>query len=522
MNKREKKDISIGIALLPIIFTTLCLFTFIIDLSNVDWIPKIGDTPIIGWGIGSPHMPLLLGIVFSCIVAWYLGFTWNEIEKIIVESIKTVLPAIIILLLIGMIIASWIASGIVATMIYYGLYVLKPAIFLFATLIITAVVSLAIGSSFSTAATIGIALAGIAQVYYTSDFMLAATVGAIISGSFFGDKMSPLSDTTNFAPAVSGTDLHSHIKQMLITTVPAFIITAVLFLVVGLFNIPSTSSSDISSMQDGIKILFNVNPLILVVPLVTILAAVFKLPTVPTLFGGAMLGLVVAVALQSESVPNVFNMLHYGFEFSEEKMALFQSSSLVTEDIKVTIINLFDGRGGLDSMLWTASLIMIAISFGGILNKTGMLGVLLESVLNKVEKHSSIAITTIVTGIVVNFVTGEQYMSIALPGSIYKEKYFESGLHPAYLSSNLEVGGTITAVLVPWGTCGAFMTGLFAEGSGSILSSGLDYIPFLWFNYINIAIAIIFAIFGIGVPLLSDKQKELHKEDPSLIIILEN
>ncbi len=517
MKNKEKKEISLLVALIPVILTVFFLFAYIVDASEVSWMPVFNDIPLFGWGKSDPQIPLILGIVFVSLTAWYLGFTWAELEKMIVNSIKTVLPAILILIVIGMVVASWIASGVVASMIYYGLYVLHPSIFLFAALIISAVVSLSIGSSWSTAATIGLALAGIAQVYYSSEFMLAATVGAIISGAYFGDKLSPLSDTTNLAPAVSGTDLFSHVKQMLVTTVPSFIIAGVLFLLVGLFNIPDSVNNDIKDMQEGIKTVFTVNPLILLIPVITIAAAVLKLPSIPVLFGGSMLGLIVAVTVQGINLPDMLEMLHYGYWISETSLDSLTASGL-SESVISTVEELFDGGGGLDGMLWTISLIVCAIAYGGLLYETGILKVIISAILKPVKTIGTLSAVTILTGFVVNFLSGDQYVSISLTGSMYKEKYLETGLHPVNLSSNVETGSTITSVMVPWNTCAAYMASIFV--ANGFVGGVMDYVPFLWFNLINIVIAIVFAYLGIGIVKLTDEEKQILSENPDASIPL--
>lgn len=460
----EKRKVSPLISLVPILFLIVLLYLAVIE-----------------YGI-DVHIPIFLSAMFAALIGVFVLKTpWEEIEEGIFETIKLALIAIIILMVIGMVIGSWIQSGVVPTMIYYGLKVISPKIFLLATLILCSIVSLATGSSWTTAGTVGIALVGIGN---TLGIPLPITGGAIISGAYFGDKMSPLSDTTNLAPAMAGSTLFEHIRHMIYTTGPSYLISAVLYLVIGFrYGSGTIDTTLINEINEGLAAQFNLNPLLLLIPVITIILVVMKVPAIPGLFIGALLGSVAAMLFQGVNLGDALNGLHYGYE---------SATGLEAVDELLT-------RGGLDSMMWTISLILCAMIFGGVMETTGMLGALVDVILKVAKGVGGLVTATIFTCIFVNFVTADQYLSIVITGRMYKPAFEAANLHPKNLSRCLEDSGTLTSPLIPWNTCGAFM----------ISALGLapwTYIPYAFLNWMNPIISIIYGFTGITMEKLDKSQ----------------
>jgi len=466
--KKIKKETTLMYALVPLIFLMLSLF-YAIQIAEID-----------------VHIPILVSAFFAAGVAIFgLNYTWDEIEKGMIETIKMSLQAIIILMVIGMVVGTWIQSGVVPSMIFYGLKILSPGIFLPATVIICAIVAIATGSSWTTAATVGIALIGVGEGLGIPRNIVA---GAIISGAYMGDKLSPLSDTTNLAPAMAGTDLFTHIKHMLYTTVPSFVITLIMFGFLGMrYTGEALNTEMITGILTTLNGSFNVSPLLLLVPVIVIGAVIMKVPAIPGLFGGAILGGIAAMIFQGVTLGSVFKTLHYGYA-GESGLAMVDD-----------LLN----RGGLDSMMWTISLILCAMILGGIMEKTQMLATLALKILSIANTTGNLILVTIITPIFVNTVAGDQYLSIVIPGRMFKDAYIEKGLHPKNLSRSLEDAGTLSSPLIPWNTCGAYM----------IATLGLapwTYVPYCFLNLINPIIAIIYGYTGFSIEML-DKEKTKEK-----------
>jgi NhaC family Na+:H+ antiporter len=460
----KKKQATILIALIPVIF----LVTFLAATIQLGW--------------GDVHLPLFISAMFAAAIAIFgLGYTWSEIEEGVVETIKMAMGAIIILMIIGMVIGTWILSGIVPTMIYYGLQILSPGIFLVATLLICSIVSLATGSSWTTAGTVGIALMGVGVGL---GIPVEVVGGCIISGAYFGDKMSPLSDTTNLAPAMAGATLFEHIKHMLYTTGPSYIIALIVFGVLGSgYAGNAIDKSAIDALLVGLQSEFTINILLLLVPVIVIGIVVMKVPAIPGLFGGALLGGIAAMMTQGADLPSVIGALHYGYE----------SSSEIPE-----IADLLS-RGGMDGMMWTISLILCAMIFGGVMEKTGMLGVIANGILKLATSTGNLILVTVLTPIFINVIAGDQYLAIVIPGRMYKSAFEMRGLHPKNLSRCLEDSGTLTSALIPWNTCGATM----------ITTLGLapwTYVPYCVLNYCNPIVSIIYGYTGFSIEKLDKTQ----------------
>jgi NhaC family Na+:H+ antiporter len=428
----------------------------------------------------SVHIPLVFGTLLAAIVAiTRLGYSWKEIEEGIIGSISGTMQAIIILAIIGMIIGTWILGGIVPTLIYYGLQILSPSIFLVATCLLCAVVSISTGSSWTTAGTVGIALMGVAAGLGIPAPMAA---GAIISGAYFGDKMSPLSDTTNLAPAMAGANLFDHIKHMAYTTGTSLAIALIGYGILGMkFASTQLDSSKIDAITDLMSKSFTINPILLLVPIIVIVMVAKKVPAIPGLFIGVLLGGLAAIATQGASFADVMLAMQDG----------------VTSETGNVLLDTLLTRGGYQSMMWTISLILAALSFGGVLEKTGMLETLALRVLKYAKSTGSLVTATVFTSIFANILAGDQYLSIVLPGKMYKDEYHKRGLAPRNLSRCLEDAGTITSPLVPWNTCGAFMT-------TSLGVATFSYLPYCFLNLVNPLVSIFFGFTGITMMKLED------------------
>lgn len=427
----------------------------------------------------NPHIPMLIGTLFSVLIAFKLGFTWNEIEKSMFDGIYQALQAVIILAIIGVLIGIWLLSGVVPSMIYYGLAILKPSIFLVATVIICSITSLATGTSWGTAGTIGIALMGISKGL---GIPAPVAAGAIISGAYFGDKMSPLSDTTNLAPAVSGTDVFTHVKAMLPSTVVAYGIALVAFLVMGFkYAGAGTDVTAIETIREGIAANFNVSLLLLLPPLAVILAMAFKMPAIPGIAIGIILGAIEGVIFQGADFGAILTAAYDGF----------------TSETGLTVIDELLSAGGLSNMMYSISLTIIAMMFGGIMEKTKQLEVIVDKILGGIKSNGGLIATTVLTCIGCNATMPEQYISIVLPGRMYHKAYRNRGLHPKQLSSTLEGAGTVTSALIPWNTCGAFLFGVLGV-------TAWEYVPYAVFNYMMPLIVVVFGFLGLYMYKLED------------------
>ena len=447
-----------------------------------------------------PHIPLVMGSCVAVAVAVFmLGHSWPDMEEGIIKTIGMGMQACLILMIIGMIIGSWIMGGIVPGMIYYGLQILSPSIFLVAAMLLCSVVSLASGSSWTTAGTVGVALIGIAQGI---GIPAPVAAGAIISGAYFGDKMSPLSDTTNLAPAMAGAKLFDHIKHMVYTTGPSYIIAMVLFGIMSMrYAGQDLDSHSIQELLDVISGEFTVNPLMLVPPLLVIAMVIFKVPAIPGLIGGVALGFIYAMVFQGASFGDALDVVQNGFvmDFGEG-----------ASEAQIMIGDLLT-NGGMQSMLWTVSLIICALSFGGILESTGMLEVIAQSLLSLAKGTGSLVAITIFSSIFINIISSDQYLAIVIPGRMYKDAYMERGLAPRNLSRTLEDGGTITSPLVPWNTCGAAM-------SRSLGVPTVEYIPYCFLNLVNPIVSILLASFGLFQMPISEEEKAAFEASKATIV----
>lgn len=422
---------------------------------------------------GSNQIALLVSASLVAIIAHRKGYKWATIKSGILKNINTAMPAMLILLLIGSLAGTWMVSGVIPTLIYYGLDILNPSTFLFATVIVTAIVSVSTGSSWSTVATIGVALMGIGIALGIHKGVVA---GAIISGAYFGDKVSPLSDTTNLAPAMAGTDLFTHIKYMMITTVPSLIITLILFLVIGFNHEFKDINQNILQVKTTIEESFSISPWLFLVPISLFIVILMKVPPLPSLMFGTLLGGVSTLIFQPELVTQ------FGGKsiFWENAYIVFMKSmfgEIKIETTSTVLSELFHSTG-MYGMLKTIWLIISAMVFGGSLEASGMLKKITDVILSKVKSTFSLVASTVGTCIFFNLTTSDQYIAIVVPGRMYANIYKEKNLKPELLSRTLEDSGTVTSVLIPWNTCGATQSAVLGV-------SVWAYAPYAFFNIIS-------------------------------------
>ena len=449
---------------------------------------------------GPNQIALLLGAVIAACIGMGQGFSWKAIQEGMISSIKSSLGAVLILLIIGALSGTWMISGVVPTMIYYGLDILSPSFFLVATSVICAIVALATGSSWSTIATVGIALLGIGSVMGISEGMIA---GAIISGAYFGDKMSPLSDTTNLAPAMAGTDLFTHIRYMMYTTVPTLIITLLIFLFIGLSLDSKTDLAGIESMQQTLEQTFYISPWLFLVPAVVIGLIIMKWDALPALFFGTLAGGLAAIIAQ----PSIVNQLSGITDdyFMSSYMTFFNTISGASNiDTGNTAMNELLSTGGMSGMLNTIWLVICSMCFGGAMEVTGMLKKITSSFINARESAGSLIAKTAGTCIFFNATTSDQYLAIVVPGRMFSKEFEDSGLRPENLSRTLEDSGTVTSPLIPWNTCGAYHAGVLGVATGT-------YWMFCFFNLISPIMTMFYGFMNIRIRRYSKEEMESIK-----------
>ena len=440
---------------------------------------------------GSNQIVLIFAASLAASIAYFNGIKWKVLQEGIVNNISSATPSILILLLVGSLAGSWMISGIVPSMIYYGIQILSPDIFLFAACIICVVVSLATGSSWTTSATVGIALMGIGKSLGIADGFIA---GAVLSGAYFGDKMSPLSDTTNLAPAVSGTTLFKHIRYLSYTTVPSISICLLILLISGFLFIEPSSFQNSLSVADSIKEKFYISPILFIPPTIVIFLIYKKVPAIPSLFSGILLGVIFAIIFQADIIHEVSlgNEKNWISTFSGIMISLYGSISIETSNSMVSNLLSSSGMFGMLSTIW---LIFSAMIFGGVMEKGGFLSKIAEVILNRVKSTGSLVVSTASSCVFFNITASDQYLSIVIPGKMYSNSYKERGLAPENLSRTLEDSGTVTSVLIPWNTCGAYHSGVLGV-------STLTYLPYCFFNIISPIMTILFAYLKIKIKKL--------------------
>lgn len=481
---QPKREATLLEAFIPIIFLIVLLF---INVSI------FGDSAL----DGSNQVVLILAALVASIMAAKLGYKWHEISEGIVKSISSAMSGILILLLIGSLAGSWMISGIVPAMIYYGLQIINPSIFLFASCLVCSIVSLATGSSWTTSATIGIALIGIGRALDINEGMVA---GAVLSGAYFGDKVSPLSDTTNLAPSMAGTDLFTHIRYMTYTTVPSITITLIIFLILGFSSSSEGNMDSTAGILTAIDSAFYISGWLFLVPIFMVVLIVKKVPPIPALMAATLLGILFALIFQRDVIEVIsgYSGAYWKVMFVGSMKALYGSIAIVTDN---EMVNKLLSSGGMAGMLKTIWLIIAAMTFGGVMDVSGMLRTIAQSVLKLVNSTGSLIASTAGTCIFFNITASDQYLSIVVPGRMYADIYKEKNLAPENLSRTLEDSGTVTSVLVPWNTCGAF--------HGTVLAiNPLDFIPYCFFNLISPIMTMTFGYLNIKIKKLVEGGNE--------------
>jgi len=478
-----KREPTLGQALLPVL-------VLIAQLATAVYL--FGD----GASSGPNQIALILAAAVGAIVAMRNGYSWREVERGIVNGISMAMGAILILLVVGSVIGTWILAGVVPTMIYYGLMILTPAIFYAAACVICAMVALATGSSWTTAGTVGVALIGIAVA---QDLHLGMAAGAVISGAYFGDKMSPLSDTTNLAPAMAGTDLFTHIRHMVWTTAPSFLLALILFAAIGLMVPAPTEAAELEGIMSSLANQFVIGPHMLLPAVIVIGLVVKRVPAFPALLIGALVGCVFAVIFQQPAVLALAGDTELGTGLALLKgawIALFDGYQLSSGNVALDELL---SRGGMSSMLSTVWLILAAMMFGGVMENTGLLQKIAATILGGVRGTGSLIAATLATAFGANIVASDQYIAIVVPGRMFRAEYRRRELHPKNLSRALEDGGTLTSPLVPWNTCGAFMAQTLGVAT-------FAYAPFAFFNLINPLVSAVYGFTGFTIEKLTPEQ----------------
>lgn len=476
-NTPASKELSIWEALIPVIALVgmLAYNVFV-----------FGDDAL----SGSNQFILLMGGAIAAIVGFRNKIPYKQMMKEVAENVSSTSSALLILLMVGALSGTWLVSGIIPAMIYYGLQILNPTIFLAACVVICAIISIATGSSWTTAATVGIALIGIGEALGIS---LGMTAGAVLSGAYFGDKMSPLSDTTNLAPAMAGGELFSHIRYMALTTVPTIVITLLVFIVLG-FTISPTGIADTDAIIANIDEAFHISPLLFIVPVVVVFLIVKKTPPLMALLIGTLLGAVFALIFQPEIIAKIGGANSLSFESGYKGIlnAMTVDTSIATND---ELLNDLFSSGGMAGMLGTIWLIMCAMVFGGIMDGIGALHRITQSLLAMVTSNTGLFASTGISCIVLNTTASDQYLALVVPGKMFSKAYEDRGLAPENLSRTLEDTGTVTSVLVPWNTCGAYHSGVLGVAVG-------DYFVYAVFNWLSPIMTMIFAAFKIKIKKL--------------------
>lgn len=463
---QDKKKLSLFLACLPILVVIF-----------------MGLMSVLKWKAGM-HTPLLASIITAALIGKYLGFSWGEMEKGLVDGVARALPALFILLIVGTIIGSWIAGGIIPTLIYYGLKILAPSIFVPAAALVTAIVSLATGTSFTSLATVGLALmaTGLGM-----GFPAPLVAGAVISGAYFGDKLSPLSDTTNLAPAMVGCTLFEHVGHMLWDTIPAFLVSLVLYYFVGIKYVSTsmTQPEELQAIFTGLEGAFNINLLLLLIPVITIVLAVKKVPAIPALITVSVLGGLCAIFVQGMNFGTILNVITSGFK----------------SQTGVGMVDSLLSRGGITSMGGTIILLTFATALGGILETVGSLQYLLDSIMKKVKSDGQLMLATLFSGLAIGFATGAQLLAIIVPARMFAPAYKERNLHPKNLSRAAEAVGTVGINLVPWS-----VPAIFAHNILGVEPT--QFIPYVFFAYLVILANAIYGYTGITITKLNENENK--------------
>ena len=476
----KKKELSLGVALLPIIILVLLLSYNVLIYGD----DALG---------GSNQFILLIGGAIAGIIGFFYKVKYDTMLEKIAENLQSVTGALLILLFVGALAGTWLISGIIPAMIYYGLQILHPSIFLPACIVICAIISLATGSSWTTSATVGIALIGIGKVL---GIPLGMVAGAVISGAYFGDKLSPLSDTTNLAPAMAGGELFSHIRYMSLTTIPSIVITLIVFLILSLTQ-ETTGQADTITLMAAINEKFTINGWLFLVPATVIVLIVKKSPPLIALLVGTLMGGVFALLFQSDILLEITQSSILTSEVAYRAImdAISVSTEITTSN---ALLNDLFTSGGMEGMLGTIWLIICAMVFGGIMDAIGALERISNALLNWAQTTFQLFASTVASCLAINLTASDQYLSIVIPGKMFTKAYKDRKLAPENLSRTLEDSGTVTSVLIPWNTCGAYQSGVLGVGVG-------EYFVYAIFNWISPFMTLLYAAFDIKIKALKEK-----------------
>lgn len=467
--EKTSRKPTFGEALVPLVLSIIVLLVSIV-VFKVD-----------------PHIPLFFSCLVCALFAYYLGFKWQEIEDAIFDGIKMALLPMVIILLIGMTVGGWIACGTVPYIIYWGLKLISPTWFLLTACVMCCVMSLSTGSSWTTAGTLGVALMGVG---YGMGIPPAMTAGAIVSGSFFGDKQSPLSDSTNFAPAAAGTTLFEHVSSMIYSTGPAILISCILYGALGFrYSSGTVDAEKVKLILDTLSANFNLGPALLIPPAVLIVLIVKKVPAVVGMSIAAILGLVLAVFTQGVSYGQAVSYMHYGY----------------VGQTGVEVVDKLISRGGLHSMLWTISLMFVSLAMAGILEKAGALDAILDKFRSLVKTVFGLVTTTLLSVLALNFFAADPYLAMLLPGRTFAPAFDEKKLDRKVLSRTLEDTGTLGCPMVPWGTSGVFMASTLGVAT-------LSYLPFYFLGIVTPLVSMVLAATGFGMFYTDKKEVKEVKE----------
>ncbi|MGB5554707.1 MAG: Na+/H+ antiporter NhaC [Flavobacteriaceae bacterium] len=474
----ENKELSIWEALLPVVILVgmLAYNVFV-----------FGDDAL----SGSNQFILLLGGAAAAIVGFFNKVSYEQMMAEVAENVKSTTGALLILLMVGALSGTWLISGIIPSMIYYGLQILNPTIFLAATVVICSIISIATGSSWTTSATVGIALIGIGTALGVP---MGMTAGAVLSGAYFGDKLSPMSDTTNLAPAMAGGDLFGHIKYMTITTIPTFTVTLVAFIIIG-FTLDASGTVDTKSLLDSMDATFNINGWLFLVPVVVVLLILKRTPPLLALLIGTLLGGLFAIIFQPEVVATIGGASVLTFESGYKGImkSITVSTSIATDNPSLNDLFSSNGMAGMLGTIW---LIVCAMVFGGIMDGIGALSRITKSLLSMAKSTFGLFASTVTSCLALNVTASDQYLAIVVPGKMFAKAYKDRGLAPENLSRTLEDSGTVTSVLIPWNTCGAYHSGVLGVGVG-------EYFVYAIFNWLSPIMTLIFAGLGIKIKQLT-------------------
>lgn len=440
---------------------------------------------------GSNQFILLLGGAVAAVVGFSKKISYEQMMNAVAENLKSTSSALLILLLVGALSGAWLLSGVIPTMIYYGIQLLNPSIFLVVSVIVCALISIATGSSWTTSATVGIALIGIGNAM---GIPMGMTAGAILSGAYFGDKMSPLSDTTNLAAAMAGVDLFTHIRYMLYTTVPTLVVTLIVFTILN-FSIEPTALVQTDALLKDITEVFHITPYLFLIPLFVIVLIVRKTPPLAALLIGTLLGALAAIWAQPELVLQLSGADQLSFR--SVYMTLLNA---ITVDLSIessnSLLNDLFTSGGMSGMLGTIWLVICAMVFGGVMEAIGALNKITEALLKLSKSVFGLFASTVGSCIALNLTASDQYLAIVVPGKMFAQAYEKKQLAPENLSRTIEDSGTVTSVLVPWNTCGAYHSSVLGV-------SVFDYFIYAVFNYVSPFMTLLFAAFAIKIRRLA-------------------